>query len=845
MFIAYLEDRGITNSEYFRSATGQSVESFWDLLTSKKPRLLGLLFDGLREDFNGDLFVAPCSFESATAPPDLTETHLNILARFRSGREEMGSGGGQYRFWGYDFRYIPVELISAVYDRFLGEREEERRAQGAYYTPMYLADTVVSQVWSLLSTKVKDGGRFLDPACGSGVFLVRSFQRLCEQWRANHRSNTIPWNSLQKILSRLNGWDLNGGAVRVAVFSLYIALLEEVSPPDIRRLLNQGKILPQLWNKNLIACDFFEPTRDAERFDVIIGNPPWTSRRGPDRSSVRWSASHNTPMPGKEIAWAFTWKALRHISKNGIISFLLPAMGFLHNNAGNTVRARRRLFCDGRIWRLVNFADLRFQLFDGATSPAALFVFSKNEAPESPYEFDYWAPKADLNLRLKRLITLSSADKMILSSKSVSADTLTFKRRLWMREPDAKLFSYLSSFGTIGDRVSAYRTVGKDNQDDHDNWVIGQGFQPVTDSDTANQSVGHPTSQLVGKLPYLPIEHFSVLAQDSRDLSPWHSNTVRRRGFEEGFVGSRILIPRGISTAQYRLRASYVEEPITFRHIIQAIRVPSRDSDSARLLTALLNSRVMIWFAFHGTDSFGSERPEVKQAELLRLPFPASPDLPEPRRALRAKEQLVEVIRNAVEVRHSPFTLAGDGDSLLQKIDQLAYDYFCLSTDEIMIIEDTVEQIIPAVQPSRGAFPELWKPSKADERREYAKWLVGSLSEWFDNKSVIHARLEASNSDLAILRLTVDNSKADTSYSERGDISVNASLAEISRHLGRPLGGNFQLMPDFRVFADRHLYLIKPLQKRFWLRSAALADADAIASDLQDNLFLDGKRSHA
>ncbi len=41
-------------------------------------------------------------------------------------------------------------------------------------------------------------------------------------------------------------------------------------------------------------------------------------------------------------------------------------------------------------------------------------------------------------------------------------------------------------------------------------------------------------------------------------------------------------------------------------------------------------------------------------------------------------------------------------------------------------------------------------------------------------------------------------------------------------------------MPDFRIFAGNHLYLVKPARRRFWLRSAALVDADAIALDLQD-----------
>lgn len=231
MFIAYLEDRDIITAEYFQVATRNKADSFSALLETKNVRLLKSLFATLRNDFNGDLFVAPCSFDSPSKAPTVVEAHLDVLAQFRSGREEMAKG--QFRFWGYNFRYIPIELVSAVYDRFLGEREEERKAQGAYYTPMFLADTVVSQVWDLLPSDTKEKGHFLDPACGSGVFLVRSFQRLCENWRATHSARTIRWDSLLAILRRVHGWDVNGSAVRVAVFSLYVALLEEVSPPDI------------------------------------------------------------------------------------------------------------------------------------------------------------------------------------------------------------------------------------------------------------------------------------------------------------------------------------------------------------------------------------------------------------------------------------------------------------------------------------------------------------------------------------------------------------------------------------------------------------------------------------
>src|SRR5205814_1643553 len=132
--------------------------------------------------------------------------------------------------------------------------------------------TSMSQVWDVIPVETKETGLFLDPACGSGVFLVRSFQRLCEHWRATHTQRTIRWPSLVSILRRVHGWDLNGSAVRVAVFSLYVALLEEVSPPDIRALIKRGKILPDLWGQTLLKRDFFVAPEDGESFDVIVGN---------------------------------------------------------------------------------------------------------------------------------------------------------------------------------------------------------------------------------------------------------------------------------------------------------------------------------------------------------------------------------------------------------------------------------------------------------------------------------------------------------------------------------------------------------------------------------------------
>ena len=838
MFIAWLEDREIVLPEEFMSASGGGGRSLSDLLQSEDVDSLDRLFGSLRGKFNGDLFVAPCSFEGNDGLQPLTSEHLKTLHRFRSGHEEMHGNAGQYRFWGYDFKYIPIELISAVYDRFLGENDAQRRAQGAYYTPMFLADTAISQVWETLSDTTKETGRFLDPACGSGVFLVRLFQRLCEHWRDTRTSKTIRWDSLLGILSRLHGWDIDSGAVRVAVFSLYIALLEEVSPPDIRRLMKRGRILPVLWGENLRHRDFFEKHAHDVQADVVIGNPPWSSRPGADgedRSSVKWCDAERVLMPGKEDAWAFVWKSLRHLRDGGIVAFLLPAMAFLHNHAKNAVAARGRLVRDVRILRIVNFADLRFQLFEGAVRPAALFIFRHSDREVPAYRFEYWTPKADLNLKIKRLITLSSADKCRVTSSIAAAEPLVFKQRLWMNDPESKLFNYLSVFPRLGDLVKAYGTQQRKGQSQNeDQWLIGQGFQPFNADRAASRSTRPSASESVGRHPYLPIRAFKPLAQPVSSLSPWPSNQVRRRGFERGFAGPRVLIPRGVDTVGQRLRATYLEAPLTFQDIIQALVVPRGEERRAKLLTALLNSGLIAWFAFHGTASFGSERPEVKQAELLALPFPSPDDMPQRERSESAGNALVALVDRMVESAEEPFDLREDERTILDKIDHLTCEFFCLSDEEVILVDDTVERIIPSVQPRRNRYPDIWEPADREDRQSYAEVLIRSMAQWFDPDCTIGIRLEARNADLAVLRLTLDDGRKRVEYAEEDNGSVGAVLSRLSEHVHQPLPGNFQLMPDFRIFVGNHLYVVKPARKRFWLKSAALADADSIALDLQD-----------
>ena len=847
MFIAYLEDRSITTTSFFESIAErkQKALSLSDILESGDVDFLKHLFKKLQCDFNGDLFISPCSFDDPDYPQRLSMEAMEILLRFRKGREDMSREVSQIRFWGYDFKFIPVELISAVYDRFLGHDEHARRKAGAYYTPVFLANTVISSVWEKIDDNVKQQGTVLDPACGSGIFLVRTFQRFCEHWRKNAKANTIPWKSLVKMLQRVHGRDLNGIAVRVAVFSLYIALLEEVSPPDIQKIAEERNKLPSLWGKTLMQRDFFDEETEVLQVDMIVGNPPWISRRNTKSSGAAWCDSRNLPMPRLEEAWAFTWKASHHLSSQGIAAFLLPAMGFLHNHTVNSVETRVRFFEETRVSRVVNFSDLRRQLFDSTTHATALIIFQRGSFPNSErdYKFEYWTPKVDLNLAIRRFITISEADKSKPSLSSVRKNPSIFKQRLWMSSPEEKLFNYLNSLPKINSFVKTFRSIREHGGLTRHPWAIGRGFGPYNNSGE-NLNVGKPyESSIITNYKHLPIDKFTLISIGTSRLTPLNKAIVRRKGFEGGFAGTRVLVPRGVSTASMRLRAAYIEEPITFEDNIQAITGPAEENERAKFITAVLNSRLSVWYSFHGTASFGSSRPQVGQSELLKLPMPEPKHLASPKKARFIRKKLVALIDHHRENRSKILKSPNEEDNLLSRIDSLTYDYFGLSDEERTLIEDSVDYILPSAQPSAGSFANLrfWNVTFPEEREAYAKQLVTSLSSWFDGDWRLSARLIAFNKDFGILRLQLHDviGANGDAYTENSSASFSKELISILDASNSPVGQNFRTILDLRIFIGKSLFLIKPMQRRFWLRSTALADVDSIVSELETIIMTD------
>ncbi|MCW2248057.1 hypothetical protein M2352_003691 [Azospirillum fermentarium] len=826
MFIAYLEDRKIIKEAVFQDASEKKCSSLAEMLEADSPAHFEKLFIWLKDAFNGNLFNAPCAFETGDGtPPKLTVRHLRTLARFRHGREEMASG--QLRLWGYDFQYMSIGLISAVYDRFLKEEAEKKSADGAFYTPMFLADAVVNQLWDDLSDEQRTKGIFCDPACGSGIFLVRLFQRLVSYHCRSRNKQHAQWNELKLIAQRLHGGDINPSAVRVAAFSLYIALLEQSNPPDLPALLKAGKLLPSLYGDTLLPASDFFAVADLPKFDAVVGNPPWKGRSGQVTTAQTWAKTNGYPDPAKDIAWGFVWKALKVVKTDGLVAFLLPAMGVLHNTSREAQEARRRLLRDTRVRRIVNLSDLCFQLFDGAQRPTALVLYAPAKSKQDHYRFEYWVPKADLNLRLKRLMTLSRADRLRFRSDLVGKDPSLFKRRLWTRGPEETLLQYLQTIPALNTFIKEYKDVRKANAtvDRKVDWVIGQGFKPAQEDRMSDPKYDTTTAEVVTQFPFLNARAFRPIAMPTIEAAPWSSSIVHRAGFIEGFIGPHILIPQGVERSIGRVRATYCEQNMVFQDSIQAIAFPKTERRTAKVLTAVLNSSLAAWIYFHDTANFGADRAKVHQGELLKLPFDKPENMPDPKRAAIAEEKIIQLIDQEIAKADEFFSLQYDP---FDEIDSLVFEYYGFDTREIALIEDTFQYIIPAMQPRRSAgLQKIWANSRYEHRADYAAMLRNALEPCF--RQPIQASLAARSGDIAILKLTIAD--GDGEYKEEVSPEVGEFLQSIQSNLPIRLPGNVQLVPDLRFVIGSDMYLVKPMQLRHWLRSTALADAEQIAAE--------------
>jgi hypothetical protein len=178
VYLHYLRDRGILSA---RKLQRWGIDE--SAVFGRNASVEGLVAVVAKLDawLNGNVF--PLDFGTRGAPKD---DHVRWVAAVFSGDEFSASEGQQLHldFQAYDFSYIPIETLSVVYEQFLHPSDSPTpkgrgRDIGAYYTPIPVVNFMLAELAERRT--LQRGMRVIDPACGSGAFLVQCYRRLIER----------------------------------------------------------------------------------------------------------------------------------------------------------------------------------------------------------------------------------------------------------------------------------------------------------------------------------------------------------------------------------------------------------------------------------------------------------------------------------------------------------------------------------------------------------------------------------------------------------------------------------------------------------------------------------------
>ncbi len=890
LFSCYLLDRGIIGPAYLKKIRLPEASDMLGLLNSLNEPLFGrgeklnVLFHALQRDFNGSLFSN--QLDSAT-----TDTEVDYLRCFLTG-EDLRSGQLSL-FKLYDFSFIPVELISSIYQEFLGAeaaaettrsrrnqlRNYGQRTQGAYYTPPRLAELTVdvaTENWDTLLDK-----RCLDPACGSGVFLVILFVRMAEEWRKrNPKSSTERrYNELMRLLSEnLCGVDIHLTACLVTCFSLYLAFLDQMEPKEIIELRDalerdtRAKLLPRiLWEQNesqprpprLVSVrelDFFAMNTKPE-FDLVVGNPPWVSRKdAPSVEAWLFADRHNpaakglnkaersqTLFPAKELACAFMWKAGLHLRDKGRVCQVLPSRVFLSNNTDRFQTAWLKAHRLESVWLL---ADYSFILFPGADCPCFIGRYHPHRKGEVPGEFEFITPKVELLDLREAVIPVQPEDHKILVESEIIAAAekteaaLAWKQHHWGTPRDARLLERLMRYPKL-DNLCARppqmqrTTPGNRIAENKKRWWRGQGFQPITEGDLSSNGEGTKNEPWpiwwskshkflsAAKAP----DGIVLLAPSDCELYGNRSDKVRRTVAPELCRAPMLLINKGCT------KFVFANFDVLFQDDFQSICAPKDDTDELLFLMAVLSSPLSQYLLFHSTANIGIERDIARLEELLQLPFPLPECMPDRNRSqtiVRECATLLRTLKQELDETQNFLHREALIQETTSKLTGHVYDYFSICDWERYLIEDTVELFRPSSTPPSLDSEKLYTAqfSRTSDRQAYVNVLVSTFQGWTRTKSNIWTEsCLASKTGLALLTLGVDGGAKPYAEADAED-HIEELLKRIHKSSAHSFGRLFHYLRGFAFYEGRKVHLLKPLSRRHWSRTAALNDADAILAHM-------------
>lgn len=792
IFAKYLIDRDIVTRRRLVKLCGH--EDLAEAL--RDPAAAGLLFAWLRDTFNGDMF--PSSSEPVPAAG-----HLDQVARFLSG-EDLETG--QLRFFPYRFDVIPVELVSAIYEQFVHFSAAESagsnpaRRQGVYYTPLAAVSLVLDEVFNSLTGEET----VLDLTCGSGVFLVEALRRLVYL----KSSGGIPSRGMIRdaLYNQVYGVDVSEAAVRIAAFSLYLAALELDPDPQPPRALR----FKPLQGRTLFVGDArtIERTSDGravltngpalKRFDVIVGNPPW-SYQGRAGTASRRASNPGAPLQPRGQSLDFVARARDFAHDETRFGMILSATPFFGRSATALEAVRDTVDALAPV-TLINLSELSGWLFPKANMPAvALLARHRGQrADRLSLVHAHWSPTGERS----HTIEIAPGDVATLPIASWKRHAGLFKAALVGRRPDLLLLDELwEKHRTLGARLAE------------------SGTRLNTGLILGNRS--RDATALQG-LPFARNEAVAPFCLDLDALPAFDEGGVERPRQREVYRAPLLLVKEFMQGApRPGAVVAVAEQDVLFTDSCYGASFSGTRPETPYLVAGILASALASWYFVMTGSTFGLWIQRLKLKDVATMPAPAL------ERALESAAG--RRIARLVRAFHRRPPDVADWEAL----DDAVFDLYELDDTDRVVVRDG---LFRAGWQWKAGREQSIAPAGAGDLRRYADAFLTTLDAWLSASNRRRMRAEiydvAQNEPHRVVRFVLEDRPGPSvvSVTEPGG-PLRGLLARIGERTEVRIGEALVGTRELRVHARDEVSIIKPAARRHWLGVCGLEDADAVVRD--------------
>ena len=784
--------------------------------------------------FNGDLFrISESEFST------IDQDALDILIRLL--RSEEISTGQQSLFDMYDFSILPIEFISNMYEKFIGKENQEDG--GAYYTPTFLVDYIISET---IGKKLKESSNYnckvLDPACGSGIFLVESLRKIIEKYIEVNEiedTNTDDFRQALKSIAQDNifGIDKDPSAIQVAIFSVYLTLLDYQKPADIRKFKFSNLI-----GTNFVCSDTFDlDNKDLKaledkkiHFDYIIGNPPWKGAGG-DRVVRKYIKERKKKERGKkyciqinnnELAEYFVFRTSDFCTKNTEVALVIHSTSLYNSNSKDRESSfRRYLLEEFHIKKVFELAVVRKEVFDKsndkAIAPACVLFYKYANGDDTNNNIiTHIALKPSRFFSMFKVFSVCSSDIQEVQQDRLKKYDWLWKVLVYGSYLDFNLIKRLREKPSIKNIIN-----------DRDRFISATG---ITFSE---KKAKYDASRLKGMdfIDVYAVENFFINPQK---VTPFQKDRLGRirNTKKDIFYAPMLLCRHGLDTEKLILRSAISYKNAIFKKSLLSIKAYRiEDTNILKNIGCIFSSDILSYLSIQTFSSIGIERGNAKGGEILSLPYvELNKDYYETMEGLyRLRDQKKEsMLLNANELYDIDKKIVDESNAYNNKIkdmlnlttaDDDIVDYALNVSRTIIHINDVGIEKRKELMLNDQLFKAL--NTQDTMLKEYAQVYIDRFANSFNrNGKRFTVEILYSSQVIGMYFKVIDESMFidDIVFTSDNKNLLSTIIALASNKLTDALF----VQKDVRGFEKEYFYIFKPNEKRLWYKAVAYLDVN-------------------